>query len=62
LSGILKCDFYINDSWVLSEYDAKNKLVKYVLDKNIPKGNLKLKIVAQDKLGNLSTINKIIKN
>ena len=62
LSGILKCDFYINDSWVLAEYDAKNKLVKYVFDKNIPKGNLKLKIVAQDKLGNLSTINKIIKN
>ena len=32
------------------------------MNKNIPKGNLKLKIVAQDKLGNLSTINKIIKN
>jgi hypothetical protein len=62
LSGVLKCDFYINDSWVLAEYDAKNKLVKCVFDKNIRKGNLKLKIVAQDKLGNLSTINKIIKN
>jgi hypothetical protein len=62
LSGVLKCDFYINDSWVLAEYDAKNKLVKCALDKNIPKGNLKLKIEAQDKLGNLTTINKIIKN
>ena len=62
LSGVLKCDFYINNSWVLAEYDAKNKLVKCVFDKNIRKGNLKLKIVAQDKLGNLTTINKIIKN
>lgn len=62
LSGVLKCDFYINDSWVLAEYDAKKKLIKCVLDKNIPKGNLKLKIEAQDKLGNLATINKIIKN
>jgi hypothetical protein len=62
LSGVLKCDFYINDSWVLAEYDVKNKLVKCVIDKNIPKGNLKLKIEAHDKLGNLTTINKIIKN
>ena len=62
LSGVLRCDFYINDSWVLAEYDAKNKLVKCVFDKNIRKGNLKLKIEAQDKLGNLTTINKIIKN
>ena len=53
---------FLEDKELLAEYDAKNKLVKCVFDKNIRKGNLKLKIVAQDKLGNLTTINKIIKN
>lgn len=51
-SGIMKYDMYINDEWVLADYDAKNKLLYYQIDNNLKKGTNNLKVVVSDMLGN----------
>ena len=56
LSGIENYDGYINDKWVLFEYDAKNNLLVYNIDKHLPaESDLELKIEISDKVGNIAT-------
>ena len=42
----------INDEWVLADYDAKNKLLIYQIDKHIKKGHNTLKVIVTDMVGN----------
>lgn len=51
-SGIAKYDMYINDEWVLADYDAKNNLLIYQVDNHVEAGNNTLKVVVTDMLGN----------
>lgn len=51
-TGISKYDMYVNDEWVLADYDAKNNLLIYQIDNHIKRGNNTLKIVVSDMLGN----------
>ncbi|MDD2563814.1 MAG: M23 family metallopeptidase [Salinivirgaceae bacterium] len=56
LSGINNYDGYINDKWILFEYDAKNNLLVYNIDKQMPTGSdLELRIEITDKVGNKAT-------
>ncbi len=51
-TGISKYAMYINDEWVLADYDAKNKLLMYQIDKRLKPGNNVLKVVVSDMVGN----------
>lgn len=51
-SGIMKYDMYVNDEWVLADYDAKKKLLVYQIDNHIKKGHNSLKVIVTDMVGN----------
>ena len=51
-SGISKYAMYINEQWVLADYDEKNKLLMYQIDHHIRQGHNSLKVVVTDKVGN----------
>lgn len=55
LSGIDKYHVYVNDKWVLAEYDAKSDLLTYYFDTETPTGEVKFKVEVSDKVGNVST-------
>lgn len=51
-SGIMKYDMYVNDEWVVADYDAKKKLLVYQIDNHIKKGRNNLKVIVTDMVGN----------
>jgi hypothetical protein len=54
LSGIGKYALYVNDIWVLSEYDAKSDQLIYYFDNSTPTGDIHFKVEVKDKVGNTS--------
>ncbi len=54
LSGIGRYSIFINDKWVLAEYDAKSDTLTYFFDKDTPNGSLNIMVVVLDKVGNSS--------
>lgn len=57
LSGIAKYNVFVNDKWVIAEYDAKSDLLTYFFDEETPDGNLSVKVDAEDKVGNKAFLN-----
>lgn len=55
LSGIDQYDAYLNNKWVLMEYDGKNSKLVYSIDQQLKKGANTLKIVVKDKCNNVRT-------
>lgn len=55
MSGIDTYNIYLNDEWVLGQYDAKNALLYYDFDSHIKKGNNRVKVVVKDGVGNTKT-------
>ncbi|MBL7896663.1 MAG: M23 family metallopeptidase [Bacteroidia bacterium] len=55
LSGIANYYVYINDQWVLAEYDAKSDLLTYFFNAETPTGELKILVSVQDRVGNVGT-------
>ncbi|MCH3923296.1 MAG: MATE family efflux transporter [Bacteroidales bacterium] len=53
LSGIRSYNAYLNDKWVLMEYDGKNSLLTYTIDDNLLQGKNTLKLVVKDKKNNI---------
>jgi hypothetical protein len=53
LSGIDKYDLFINEIWVLAEYDAKSDLLTYWFDAETPK-EMNVRLVVSDRLKNKS--------
>ena len=51
-SGVNKYEMYVNEKWVLVEYDAKNNLLIYQIDNHIKKGHNKLEVIVTDMVGN----------
>lgn len=62
LSGISNYRLYVNDKWVLAEYDAKSSLLTYTFDSETPAGNLSFKLEAADRVSNTTTFNYVLKN
>lgn len=54
LSGILNYQLYLNDKWVLAEYDAKSDILTYNFDNNTPTGELEFILTVKDKIKNIS--------
>ncbi len=62
ISSIASYNGYINDEWILFEYDLKNDKLFYKKDEKLPKGTSVLKIEVSDKAGNKNTWQKTIIN
>jgi hypothetical protein len=56
LSGINKYDLFINNKWVLAEYDGKSDLLTYWFDAETPIDELHIELKVTDKVGNSSTL------
>jgi hypothetical protein len=56
LSGINKYNLFINDRWVLAEYDGKSDVLTYWFDTETPMGDLKIELKVSDKVGNESVL------
>jgi len=52
LSGIGKYALYVNEKWVIAEYDSKAHLLFYQFEEHSPKGLVNLRLVVVDKVGN----------
>ncbi len=52
LASGLKYDGYIDDRWVLFEYNKKKDIIKHRFRKNLKKGKHRLKIIVEDDKGN----------
>jgi len=53
LSGVSTYDIYINDSWVLGEYEPKKSSLRYYFDSRLAKAsNYKLKVIVGDNMKN----------
>jgi hypothetical protein len=50
--GIASYNAYINDSWVLLEYDLKYDDMYYIIDEKMPTGSFVFKVVVSDRCGN----------
>jgi len=61
LSGIKDYDVFVNNNWVLAEYDAKSHLLTYTFDADTPAGDLSFKVEAEDKVGNKTTFSYLLK-
>jgi hypothetical protein len=61
MSGVYKYNLYLDDKWVLAEYDAKSDLLTYYFDENTPKGPLKFKLNVEDRVGNKNSFEYTLK-
>jgi hypothetical protein len=52
LSGIGQYALYVNEQWVIAEYDAKSHCLSYNCEEQSPSGWVKLRLVLADKVGN----------
>lgn len=60
-SGIGKYNLWLNNDWVLSEYDAKEDLLTYYFDEETPIGLLQFKLEVIDKVGNRTFLEYTLK-
>ena len=56
MTGIETYDVYLDDVWVLGQYDAKNALLYYEFDEKIKAGTNNVKVVVTDGVGNSKTL------
>ena len=56
MTGIETYDIYLDDVWVLGQYDAKNALLYYEIDDKMQKGSNNVKVVVTDAVGNKKTL------
>jgi murein DD-endopeptidase MepM/ murein hydrolase activator NlpD len=54
LTGIKEYDAFVNDRWVLLEYDTKSGTFVYYFDENVEKGKNTLTVIMSDGCGNSS--------
>lgn len=62
MTGIETYNIYLDDVWVLGQYDAKNSMLYYEFDEKIKKGTNNVKVVVTDGVGNKKTLRvKVVK-
>ena len=62
MTGVDSYNIYLNDEWVLGIYDAKNNLLYYEFDEHLPVGNINVKVVVKDAVGNKTTLKAKVVN
>lgn len=62
MTGIETYNIYLNDVWVLGQYDAKNNLLYYEVDSHLKKGTNNVKVVVTDGVGNTKTLKTSVVN
>lgn len=55
LSGLQSYNLYLGDSWQKAIFDGKTATLSYTFGENSPKGNLILRLVVKDAVGNETT-------
>jgi hypothetical protein len=60
-SGIGKYELLLNGNWVVADYDPKNDLLAYLFDENTPEGTLQFKLSVEDRVGNKTITDFVIK-
>ena len=60
-SGIGKYNVWLNNGWVLAEYDAKTDLLTYYFDEDTPIGLLQFNLEVEDKVGNKALLEYTLK-
>ena len=58
--GIKRYAMYVNDEWVLADYDAKNNMLMYQVDNHIKSGYNAVKVVVEDMVGNETVYSTIL--
>jgi hypothetical protein len=61
VSGLMNYHLYLNDVWVIGEYDAKYDLITYYFDEESPVGNLEFRLEAEDNVGNTSVFTCVLR-
>ena len=56
MTGIETYDVYLDDVWVLGQYDAKNALLYYEIDEKMKAGTNNVKVIVTDGVGNKKTL------
>lgn len=56
LSGIANYNVYIDDVWVIAEFDAKYNRLTYYADPDLSKGNHEMRVEVTDKIGNQNSL------
>ena len=59
-TGVKDYAMYVNDKWVLADYDAKNKQLMYQIDNHVRVGENILKVVVTDMVGNKTIYSTIL--
>ena len=62
LSGINKYSLFINDKWVLAEYDGKSDLLTYWFDAETPLEEMRIELKVSDRVGNESVLKLKLKH
>lgn len=62
MTGIETYDIYLDDVWVLGQYDAKNALLYYEFDEKLQAGTNHVKVVVTDGVGNKKTLRMSVIN
>lgn len=60
-SGIMSYNLFLNNKWVIGEYDAKSNLLTYYKDEGTPAGDLDFKLVVEDKVGNKAELKYVLR-
>jgi len=56
MTGVETYNIYLDDVWVLGQYDAKNALLFYNIDEKMKSGTNNVKVVVTDGVGNSKTL------
>lgn len=62
LSGIKSYKAYLNDKWILMDYDAKDRLLEYERDERLTIGTNKFLLVVEDYCGNTARYEATLTN
>ncbi|HXB11073.1 MAG TPA: M23 family metallopeptidase [Bacteroidia bacterium] len=54
LSGIASYNAYVDDKWILMEFNPKKDMIYYTFDEHVTQGKHKLKLVVTDNVGNIN--------
>lgn len=55
LAGLQSYELYLGETWQKAIFDGKTATLSYTFSQNSPKGNLPLRLVVKDAVGNVST-------